>query len=98
MGWTDTRRRWQVLREVEAELADGATTLPWHEEYAALFGDRDGLLAMLRYRERLSYDAQVDPTLTEPVLEEQRRRLDRRFAGVRRLLAGTRGGGADVAA
>lgn len=99
MTWHETRRRWQILRTVEDDLASGATELPWSEEYADLFGDREGLVAMLRYRLQVSYDAQVDTNLSEDVLEEQRRRLDARAAGVRRLLAsGETGGGADVAA
>lgn len=86
MGWTETRRRWQILREIEATLDRGATELPWTEEYAALFGEPSALLAMVRYRWQLAYDTQVDSHLPEHVLEEQRRRLDARLAGVRRLL------------
>lgn len=104
MSWTETRRRWQILREIEAALAAGATELPWGEEYAALFGDRAGLLAMMRYRWQLTYDTQLDSHLPEAALEEQRRRLDRRLDGVRRLLerygalGGALGGTSGVAA
>jgi hypothetical protein len=99
MGWTETRRRWQILREIEESLHHGATELPWTEEYAALFGEPSALLAMVRYRWQLAYDTQVDSHLHEHVLEEQRRRLDVRLAGVRRLLeAYDARGGADVAA
>jgi hypothetical protein len=90
MGWPETRRRWQILREIESALADDesdSTDLPWSEEYADLFGDRAGLVRMLRYRCRIAYDAQLDPHLPEPVLDEQRRRLDVRLAAVHRLLA-----------
>lgn len=86
MGWTETRRRWAILRETEAALAAGATDIDWNDEYAALFGDRAGLVAMLRYRWQLTYDAQVDSHVPEPVLEEQRQRLAARLDGVRRLL------------
>jgi hypothetical protein len=87
MTWNETHRRWQALRSIEDDLAAGAPEPPWNEEYAELFGDRDGLLAALQYRWRLSRDAQLDTHLPEHVLEEQRRRLDHRARGVLRLLA-----------
>lgn len=86
MGWSETHRRWQVLRRLETELARADAPLPWSEEHADLFGDRATMLAMLRYRWELARDAQVDPSLPEAVLDEQRRRIDERFAGVRRIL------------
>lgn len=86
MTWNETHRRWRALRDIEESLADGAGELPWTEEYAALFGDRDALLAALRYRWQLSRDAQLDSHLPEHVLEEQRRRLTARASGVLRLL------------
>lgn len=86
MGWSETHRRWQVLRELEVELAPVGAPLPWSEEYAELFGDRATMLAMLRYRWELARDTQVDPSLPEAVLDEQRRRIDQRFVGVRRIL------------
>lgn len=86
VSWKQTRRRWQVLREIEQDLDPHAVELPWQDEYAALFGTPEGLLAMLRYRSRLAYDAQLDSHLPEHVLEEQRRRLDARLAGVRSML------------
>lgn len=99
MGWIETRRRWQVLRELEVELAASPVVeLPWREEYVALFGDRETLLTMLRYRWRLARDAQLDTRLPEAVLEEQRRRLEARSVGVRRLLEHYDAGGAHVAA
>jgi exoribonuclease II len=103
MGWTETHQRWQVLREVEAELAVSLAAgpvvrLPWREEYAALFGDRATLVAMLRYRLRLAEEAQLDPRLPEDVREEQQRLLAARTAGVRRLLEQYDAGGVHVAA
>ena len=99
MGWTETHQRWQALREVEAELAASPVVqLPWREEYTALFGDRDTLVAMLRYRLRLASDTQLDTHLPEAVLEEQRHRLAVRSAGVRRLLEQYDARGAHVAA
>jgi hypothetical protein len=103
MGWSETHRRWQVLRELEADLSRTDGPLPWNQEYADLFGDRAAMLAMLRYRWELARDAQVDPSLPEHVLDEQRRRIDGRFAGVRRILqryadAGIADGNAHVAA
>lgn len=87
MSWTDTHRRWQILREVEATLAADSAELPWNDEYAEVFGTPEALLEMLRYRWKLSYDTQVDLHVPEDVLDDQRRRLERRSAGVRRLLA-----------
>jgi hypothetical protein len=99
MGWSETHRRWQVLRELETELNRTDGPLPWNEEYAGLFGDPATLLALLRYRWQLAHDAQDDPYLTEDLREEQQRRLARRFAGVRRILQRYADGGlADVAA
>lgn len=93
MGWSETHQRWQVLREVETELAASTSVrLPWREEYVALFGDRDTLVAMLRYRLRLAQEAQVDLWLPEEVREDQQRRLAARTAGVRRLLEEYDGG------
>ena len=87
MTWDETHRRWQALRTIEEQLASAdAIELPWNEEYAALFGDRAGLLAALRYRWQLAVNTQLDTHLPEHVLEEQRRRLELRARGVRRLL------------
>lgn len=88
MGWIETRRRWQVLRDLEWQLARDPMLreLPWSQEYADLFGDRERLLAMMRYRWNLAREAQIDSHLPEPVLVEHALRLERRFAGVRRLL------------
>lgn len=85
MTWSETHRRWRALREVEEALATGAD-LPWNDEYAAIFGEPARLVEAIRYRRRLSYETQLDSHLPEHVLDEQRRRLEHRFAGVRRLL------------
>lgn len=91
MTWTETHRRWQILRAVEELLdqqlvAGEAPGLPWSPEYDDLFGDRAGLIAALRYRWRLAASAQLDTHLPEQVIEEQRRRLLARSRGVLRLL------------
>ena len=86
MSWTETHRRWQALQEIEALASAGCDELPWNTEYAEIFGDRDELAAALRYRLKLTRDAQLDTHLSEPVLEEQRLRLVERNAGVIRLL------------
>ena len=92
MGWTETHRRWQALQEIEStantRLADGQLVdeLPWNPEYAEIFGDRDTLVATLRYRWEQTRRAQLDSHLPESVLEEQWCRLQTRHAGVLRLL------------
>lgn len=92
MGWTETHRRWQAMREIEEMLADAPTTfadvteIPWRDEYDELFGDRDGLLAALRYRWDLARTTQLDTHAHEHVLDESRQRLERRARGVIRLL------------
>lgn len=87
MTWNETHLRWRALREIEERLAGSATDqLPWTAEYAALFGDRAGLVTALRYRWQLSVDTQLDTHLPEQVLEEQRRQLEWRSRGVRRVL------------
>ena len=86
MSWTQTHRRWQALQEIEALANAGCTELPWNTEYAEIFGDRDSLAAALRYRLKLTRDAQLDIHMPERVIEEQRLRLVERNAGVVRLL------------
>jgi hypothetical protein len=86
MSWTETHRRWQALREVEALANAGCTELPWNEDYAAIFGDRDGLAAALRYRWELARSTQLDTHLAEPVLEQQRSRFEERNAGIVAML------------
>lgn len=94
MTWTETHRRWQALRRVEEQLQDGAD-VPWDEEYAEIFGDREGLVAALRYRWELARTTQSDPTLRRPVRDEQLRRLAVRSRGVLRVLAEHDGPGED---
>jgi hypothetical protein len=92
MGWTETHRRWQALQEIETLANAGLSIgrpmdeLPWNEEYAEIFGDRDSLAAALRHRWEQTRRAQLDSHLPEPVLEEQWCRLQTRHAGVLRLL------------
>ncbi len=86
MTWSETHRRWQALQEVEALANAGAEELPWNDDYAEIFGDRESLAAALRYRWTLARDTQLDTHLPETVLEEQRARLTERNAGVLRLL------------
>ncbi len=87
MTWSETHRRWQALAEIEALVnASESDELPWNADYAAIFGDPDGLAAALRYRWDLNRDAQLDSHLSEEVLEDQRRRLIARNAGVLRIL------------
>lgn len=91
MTWTETHRRWQILRAVEELLdqqydAQEPLVLPWTEEYGELFGNRAGLVAALRYRWRLAASVQLDNQMPQHVIEEQRRRLIIRSRGVLRLL------------
>jgi hypothetical protein len=86
MSWTETHRRWQALQEIEALASAGCEELPWNNDYAEIFGDRDGLAQALRYRLKVAHDAQLDTHLPETVLEQQRLRLVERNAGVVRLL------------
>jgi chromosome condensin MukBEF complex kleisin-like MukF subunit len=87
MTWHETRARWRILREVAAASDHDPTgALPWNDEYAEVFGDRDALVAALRYRLTNSQRAQMDMFLTEPVLEERLDDLQARHAGVLRIL------------
>lgn len=87
MTWNETHRRWRALRAIEEQLAASPSAeLPWNEEHALIFGDRAGLVAALRYRWRLTVDAQLDTHLSEAALEDQRRLLERRARGVLRVL------------
>ena len=87
MGWTETHRRWQALRDIEARATAGVLEeLPWDPEYAELFGSRDGLAAALRHRWEQTRRAQLDTHLPEDVLEEQWCRLRARQAGLLRIV------------
>lgn len=61
MTWSETRRRLDALRAIEAELNRTGGELPWSREYAEIFGDRRTLLLQLRYRWRLLVEAQTEP-------------------------------------
>ena len=87
MGWTETHSRWQALQEIEALANEsGSGEVPWNERYAAIFGDRAGLVAALRHRWEQTRRAQLDLELPEAVLEEQCLRITARQAGVLRVL------------
>ncbi|WP_310961641.1 hypothetical protein [Nocardioides terrisoli] len=87
MSWEETHRRWTALREVAATAAftrDGE--LPWNDQYAEIFGDRDGLLTALRHRWNQTMQTQLDSHLTAGQIEDRRRDLIRENAGVLRIL------------
>lgn len=87
MTWSETHARYRIIREVVAAAdADPTGALPWREEYAEHFGDRDGLLAALRIRWERTCQAQLDSHLPEAALDERRRELRRRNVGVLRIL------------
>ena len=87
MTWSETKRRWHILREIEELfVANPAASLPWTDELAQLFGDRDGLVAALRYRWQLTRDAQLDTHASEAAWDEQRVRVDQRTRALMRIL------------
>ena len=87
MSWTETHERFRIIREVvEAAEADPTGTLPWREEYADLFGDRDGLVTALRHRWQRTCEAQLDPNLSEEQMKDHHRRLLAQNAAVLRVL------------
>lgn len=101
MTWSETKRRWAILREIEdLFVADPEADLPWTEEHAVLFGDRDGLVAALRYRWQLTRDAQLDTYSSEPAWDEQLARVERRTRTLLGILdrAAARAQGGDRAA
>lgn len=102
MTWSETKRRWRIMREIEDRLvADPTADLPWGAEYAELFGDRSGLVTALRYRWQLARDAQLDTRATEHAYDEQVVRVERRTRALLRLLdehAGREHGGERVVA
>ena len=88
MTWSETTRRQRTLREVLAVIEqrrDGR--LPWHEDWAEVFGDRQGLLHALRHRWRMQREAQLDPGLDDLALAQARRRLQEQNAGLIAVLA-----------
>ncbi len=87
MTWSETKRRWHIMREIEdLFVADPTAQLPWTEEYVDLFGDRDGLVAALRYRWQLTRQAQLDTHASEAAWDEQRVRVERRTQTMLRIL------------
>ncbi len=87
MTWSETKRRWHIMREIEELfVADPQAKLPWNEEYAELFGDRAHLVTALRYRWQLTRQAQLDPDSPEPAWEEQQRRVEQRTRTLLRIL------------
>jgi hypothetical protein len=61
MGWPETHRYYAALRAVEEELdRTGGGVLPWHADYAEIFGDRHGLLLALWRRWEVLVQAQVE--------------------------------------
>lgn len=89
MTWSETKRRWHLMREIEELFTvDPAAELPWTEEYAELFGDREGLVAALRYRWQLARDAQLDTHTPEAAFDEQQLRTHRRTTTMLRILEG----------
>lgn len=91
MSWETTHRRWAAMREVAA-AAEFSRETPWRPEYAELFGDREGLLAALRYRSDLAAQAQLDPDLPMEAYKERVRARRERDRGVQRLLRSHRHG------
>lgn len=101
MTWSETERRWNILREIEdLFVANPEASLPWTEEYAELFGDRDHLVTALRYRWQLTRDAQLDSYAPESAWDEQHARVDQRTRNLLRILdrAAARAQGGDRAA
>ena len=87
MTWSETKRRWTIMREIEdLFVADPAADLPWTEEYAELFGDRDHLVTALRYRWQLTRDAQLDTYAPESAWDEQHARVEQRTRMLLRIL------------
>lgn len=87
MTWFETHARIRIIRQVEAAAAvDMSGELPWHESWAAYFGDRDGLLVALRARWHRMCGAELDPHAGDKVLHETTYRLRRTHAGVLRIL------------
>lgn len=87
MTYQETHQRYLALREI-SRTADRSPTgvLPWKDEYADLFGSRDGLIQALRHRWDLMVQAQLDPELDERVRDELAGRLQRRNRGLLAIL------------
>jgi hypothetical protein len=93
MTWTETHERYRIIREVvKAAEADVTGTLPWREEYAEHFGDRDGLVKVLRTRWQHTCEAQLDSEMSDAELQAAHRKLLKAHAGVLRVLDNHRTG------
>jgi hypothetical protein len=87
MTWTETHERYRIIREVvKAAEADSTGTLPWREEYADYFGDRDGLVKVLRTRWQNTCEAQLDGEMSEAEVQAGYRKLLKAHAPVLRVL------------
>lgn len=76
MSWSETHRRLDALRAIEAELdRAGDGRLPWRPEYEEIFSDRRTLLLQLRYRWRLLVEAQGDGPDARQALADRHRGL-----------------------
>jgi hypothetical protein len=87
MSWTETHERFRIICEVVAAAeADPTGALPWREDYAPLFGDRNGLVDALRQRWQRTCEAQLDPELSAEEMQRTHRRLLTANAGLLRIL------------
>jgi hypothetical protein len=87
MSWTETHRRWGALHDIdERATRRGVSELPWNQEYAEIFGDRETLVEALRYRWALAVQAQLDSDDSSADLEARRRELARRYRGTLHIL------------
>ena len=87
MSWTETHERYRIIREVVAAAEKDPTgALPWREEYAALFGSPDGLVAALRQRWQRTCEAQLEAHLADEEIQKRHRRLLKDHAAVLRIL------------
>ena len=87
MSWTETHERHRIIREVVAAAErDSSGTLPWRNEYAALFGTPDGLVAALRQRWQLTCETQLEATMSDDEIQSRHRELLVEHAAVLRIL------------
>jgi len=71
---------------VAAAEADTSGALPWREEYAEYFADRNALVNALRTRWQHTCEAQLDSDMTEDELKAAHRQLLQTHAAVLRVL------------
>jgi hypothetical protein len=87
MTWTETHERYRIIREVvKAAETDPTGKLPWRDEYAEYFGNREGLVNALRSRWQHTCEAQLHSDMSEAELKEAHRTLLRTHAAVLRVL------------